>query len=154
MNISVFRTKLMYILCNIFLYNFLVGICDLSRFQENIRVKPEEHFIPQGNFSGQWRAGRGRRGATAPAGNFLGTQKEKGALNNFDTLQCRFLTLWFLSNLPLKSRKWHFRDSKFKKFLGSMPPDPPRKTSQLWGSPRFFGCRSPSVTLYGRIIYW
>jgi hypothetical protein len=39
---------------------------------------------------------------------------------NFDILIIKrcFLTIRILSNLPPKSRKWHFRDSKFKNFLG------------------------------------
>ena len=38
---------------------------------------------------------------------------------NFDILKRCFLTIrTFLSKLPPKSRKWHFRDSKFKNSLG------------------------------------
>jgi hypothetical protein len=41
-----------------------------------------------------------------------------------DMLQCRFLTIRILWNLSPKSRKWHFRDSRFKNFPDEHARDP------------------------------
>ena len=44
-------------------------------------------------------------------------------------LKLCFLTIKIMSKLPPKSRKWHFRESKFKNFLGpsALVPGPQQK---------------------------
>ena len=43
-----------------------------------------------------------------------------------------FQTYIFCSKVPSKCRKCCYRDQNFKKFRGSMPPDPPTIVSSLW----------------------
>ena len=47
-------------------------------------------------------------------------------------LKIGFQTYIFCSKVPSKCRKCCYRDQNFKKFRGSMPPDPPTIVSSLW----------------------
>ena len=53
---------------------------------------------------------------------------------NFDILKRCFLTIRILSKLPPKSRKWHFRDPKFKNFLGPALVFSPQSNSASYGT--------------------
>ena len=60
-----------------------------------------------------------------------------------DTLQKKwFVVFRFYSKVPLKCRKCHFRDPKFKYFLVENPPGPPYICHHFVGAQMFFSHRA------------
>jgi hypothetical protein len=90
-------------------------------------------FIKSGIFGrGQWRNYYGLRpgepGGPQPQWAKWGPprlgNRAKTLASASDILQCRFLTIRILWNLSPKSRKWHFRESRFKNFPDEQALDP------------------------------
>jgi hypothetical protein len=76
---------------------------------------------------------------------------------NFDILKRCFLTIRILSKSSPKSRKWHFRDSRFKNFLGpsALAFAPPTKKSFLrpWNATETTPCGLIIVRMRGKKIF-